>query len=100
MTLFRKPDEIDQRLIKKRKDPTLKAHPIKKSQLPYIIYELITRRDITIIRAMNYSKILNMNMDKYELHELLDMLDPIMPRAVLCHTFSFSRYYKTIIKQL
>ena len=79
MSLFPKPKKVDQRLIKKRKDPTLKAHPIKKEQLPYVIYDLITRIDLTIVRAMNYAKILNVNMEKYALHELLDLIDPIMP---------------------
>ena len=81
MTQIERPEvKVDPRLIKTRKDPTLKALEVKKETLPYIIYELITRKDIKISRAMNYSKILNVNLHKYKLHELLDLLDPVMPR--------------------
>ena len=68
-------EQIDPRLIKPRKDPTLGCLEVKLSLIPEILIELITRTDLGIIRAMNYAKILNNYLYKIDLPDLLNMFD-------------------------
>ena len=70
-----KKEIVDPRLIKKRKDPTIDTLSVKFELVPFILIELITNKDLNIIRAMNYSKVLNKYLYKIPLPDLLDMFD-------------------------
>ena len=79
MTQVPRPKKIvDPRLIKPRRDPTIKSLRVPDEQIPYVLYELITNSRITLQRALNYSKVLNTHLCKIEFHKLLDLIDPIL----------------------
>ena len=74
--------QVDPRLIVPRKDPTLKCLKVKKELVPCILIDLITNKDLGIIRAMNYAKILCTYLYKIELCDLLDMFDPYLVKGI------------------
>ena len=82
MTTLVPSQKIDPRYIEPRKDPTISVIKVKLDKVPIILIELITRSDLGIVRAMNYSKILNYYLYKISLHKLLKMFDPYQVKGL------------------
>ena len=85
MSFYDRKKEVNPKLLKPFKYPTIAVLQVPTEYYPFIIEELRTNDQLSIMRAMNYSRVLYGNLGKIPLNELLDLMDPIMhtSRAVV-----------------
>ena len=74
---YAKPKKVDPRLIKPRKDHTLNSFSVDKALLPYVILVLISDIKLPLVRAMNYARILYVQMETLALYEVIDFFLPL-----------------------
>ena len=78
MSYYNRKKIVDPRLIKKQLYPTLKVLQVEEEYIPIILHELITNADLSIIRALNYTKVIYGRLFTIPLHRILDLLEPIV----------------------
>ena len=85
MSYYHREKKVDPRLIKPLKYPTLKVLPVRDEYIPLMLEDLRINPNLSIVRAMNYSRVLYGRLHAITLPKLLDYMEPLMntSRAVV-----------------